>query len=46
MEILGIGPGRQVGEAYRHMLDLRLDRGPMTEEEATAALREWAAART
>ncbi len=46
MEILGIGPGREVGEAYRHLLDLRLDRGPMSEAEATAALREWAAGRS
>ena len=34
MEILGIGPGREVGEAYRHLLELRLDRGPMTHDEA------------
>ena len=45
MELLGIGPGREVGEAYRHLLELRIDRGPMSEEEATAALREWWAAR-
>ncbi|HEY0952355.1 CCA tRNA nucleotidyltransferase [Nocardioides sp.] len=45
MEILGIGPGREVGAAYRHLLELRMDRGPMSEEEATAALREWAASR-
>ena len=45
MEILGIGPGRTVGEAYRHLLELRLDHGPMTEEEATSALLEWAASR-
>jgi poly(A) polymerase len=44
MTILGIGPGRRVGEAYRHLLELRLDRGPMTEDEARAALLEWAAA--
>src|SRR5680860_894197 len=42
MEILGIGPGRQVGEAYRHLLELRLDQGPMSQEQATAALLEWA----
>ena len=42
MEILGIGPGREVGEAYKHLLELRLDRGPMSEEDATAALLEWA----
>ncbi|MFT3873647.1 MAG: CCA tRNA nucleotidyltransferase [Nocardioides sp.] len=43
MEILGIGPGRQVGQAYRYLLELRMDRGPMSPEEATAALRAWAA---
>jgi poly(A) polymerase len=41
MEILGIGPGRDVGAAYQFLLELRLDNGPMTEEAATAALREW-----
>lgn len=45
MEILGIGPGREVGEAYRWLLDLRLDEGPKTEAEAEAALRAWWAAR-
>ncbi len=44
MEILGVGPGRQVGEAYRFLLELRMDNGPMSEADATAALREWAAA--
>ncbi len=41
MKILDIGPGRDVGEAYRHLLELRVDRGPMTEAEATQALTEW-----
>jgi poly(A) polymerase len=41
MEILGLEPGPAVGRAYKHMLDLRLDVGPMTREEAEAALREW-----
>ena len=41
MEILGIGPGREVGEAYRYLLELRMDRGPMSPEDAEAALREW-----
>ena len=45
MEILGLRPGRDVGQAYQHLLELRLDRGPMTEEEATTALLEWWAAR-
>ena len=46
MEILGIGPGREVGQAYQHLLELRMDRGPMSSEAATAALREWWAARS
>jgi poly(A) polymerase len=41
MELLGIGPGREVGEAYRFLLELRLDNGPMAEEDAAAALLEW-----
>jgi poly(A) polymerase len=45
MEILGIGPGRQVGEAYRYLLELRMDRGPMSEDDARAALLAWAAGR-
>jgi poly(A) polymerase len=45
MEILGIGPGRDVGEAYKWLLDLRLDEGPKTPGEAEAALRAWWAAR-
>jgi poly(A) polymerase len=46
MEILGIGPGRAVGEAYTWLLDLRLDEGPKTPAEAEAALRAWWAARS
>src|SRR4051795_5124454 len=45
MELLSIPAGRDVGAAYRHMLELRLDRGPMSEEDAKAALLEWWAAR-
>ncbi|MDQ6526402.1 CCA tRNA nucleotidyltransferase [Nocardioides sp. LHD-245] len=45
MTILGIGPGREVGEAYKFLLELRLDNGPMAEDAAAAALREWWAAR-
>ena len=41
MQILGIGPGRQVGQAYNHLLEVRLERGPMTEQEATAELWRW-----
>jgi poly(A) polymerase len=46
MQILGIGPGREVGEAYRYLLELRLDNGPMSEDEARAALLAWAASRS
>jgi poly(A) polymerase len=45
MALLGIRPGREVGEAYRFLLELRLDEGPLGEEEATRRLREWYAAR-
>ncbi len=45
MEILGIAPGPVVGEAYEFLLDLRLDRGPMSEDLAREALLAWWAAR-
>ncbi|QSR28854.1 CCA tRNA nucleotidyltransferase [Nocardioides aromaticivorans] len=45
MEILGIPPGREVGQAYQFLLELRLDNGPMSEQDATAALKEWWASR-
>ena len=45
MEILGIGPGREVGAAYHHLLELRLENGPMSYDDARAALLEWAATR-
>jgi len=44
-EILGVGPGRVVGEAYRFLLDLRLDDGVLGPEEAERRLRAWWAAR-
>src|SRR5690554_230855 len=45
MALLGIRPGREVGEAYRFLLELRLDEGPLGEEEAERRLRAWWAAR-
>ncbi len=45
MEILGVEPGPVVGEAYRFLLELRLDRGPMDAATAEEALRAWWAAR-
>ena len=41
MELLNIPPGPVVGEAYQFLLDLRLDQGPMTQEDAVAALHAW-----
>ncbi|MET0302621.1 MAG: CCA tRNA nucleotidyltransferase [Microbacteriaceae bacterium] len=40
-QVLGIGPGREVGEAYRFLLELRLDDGVLGEEEAERRLRDW-----
>ena len=45
MEILGVGPGREVGEAYRHLLELRMDEGPLGEERAREELLAWWARR-
>ncbi len=45
MEILGIPPGREVGEAWQFLKDLRLERGPLGRDEAEAELRAWWAAR-
>jgi poly(A) polymerase len=45
MAALELKPGREVGEAYRFLLELRLDEGPLGEEEATRRLLEWWAAR-
>lgn len=46
MEILGVGPGPAVGQAYKHMLELRLENGPMEHDVAVAALKEWWSARS
>jgi poly(A) polymerase len=41
MQILGIEPGPQVGAAYRFLLELRLDEGPQSYDDAKAALLTW-----
>jgi poly(A) polymerase len=41
MEHLGIPPGRVVGEALDHLLEIRLDEGPLSEGEALARLDDW-----
>jgi poly(A) polymerase len=43
MRILGIKPGPLVGKAYAHLLELRLDQGPLGKERATQKLLDWAA---
>jgi poly(A) polymerase len=46
MEILGIGPGREVGAAYKFLLEERMEHGPPGEEAARAALLAWWADRS
>ena len=41
MRILNLKPGREVGEARAFLLELRLDEGPLGEEEATRRLDTW-----
>jgi poly(A) polymerase len=41
MQLLGIPAGPQVGQAWNYLKELRLDRGPMSPEEATAELLDW-----
>ena len=42
MQMLGIGPGPAVGKAYKHLLDLRLDHGPLDHDRAVEELLRWA----
>lgn len=41
MGILGIGPGPEVGRAWRFLKDLRMERGPLDPGDAEAELRAW-----
>ena len=41
MEILGIPPSRSVGQAYDHLLELRIENGPLGKELATQELKKW-----
>lgn len=45
MARLGIAPGRGVGEALAFLLELRIDEGPLGEEEAGRRLDQWWAER-
>jgi poly(A) polymerase len=46
MRILGITPGRAVGEAYRFLLEARMEDGPLGADEAERRLRAWWDARS
>ncbi|MCZ4563203.1 CCA tRNA nucleotidyltransferase [Rhodococcus sp. IEGM 1401] len=41
MELLNIPAGPDVGKAWKFLKELRLDRGPLSREDAEAALLEW-----
>jgi poly(A) polymerase len=41
IEILGIEPGPMVGKAYKHMLEYRLDNGPVDHTVAVEELQRW-----
>ncbi|CAA9312054.1 MAG: CCA tRNA nucleotidyltransferase [uncultured Friedmanniella sp.] len=41
MALLDLPPGPMVGKAYQHLLELRIEEGPLGPERAEAALRAW-----
>jgi poly(A) polymerase len=41
MDLLGIGPGPDVGKALSFLMELRLDEGPLGQEEARTRLLAW-----
>ena len=45
MEILGIGPSKEVGLAYNFLLEIRLDEGEIGFDEAKKRLLDWWSAR-
>ncbi|MFF1818859.1 CCA tRNA nucleotidyltransferase [Kribbella sp. NPDC058245] len=45
MQILDLPPGREVGEAYKFLMELRLDQGPLGEDQAREELLRWWAER-
>jgi poly(A) polymerase len=44
MKLLGVPPGPVVGRAWQHLKELRLERGPLSRDEAEAELLAWARA--
>ncbi len=45
MAVLGIGPGQEVGQAYKFLLEHRIEHGPLPHDEAVALLEQWWAER-
>ena len=43
MQVLGIRSGPLVGKAYAHLLELRMEHGPLGRERAAQELLRWAA---
>ena len=41
MKVLGIKPGPLVGKAYEHLLELRIEEGPLGKERAEMELLTW-----
>ncbi|NLU69529.1 CCA tRNA nucleotidyltransferase [Streptomyces sp. HNM0574] len=41
MEVLGVSPGPVIGQAYKYLLELRLEHGPLGREAAEAELKKW-----
>ena len=41
MQVLGIGPGPLVGRARAHLLELRIEHGPLGHDRAVAELARW-----
>jgi poly(A) polymerase len=41
MRLLDLAPGPAVGKAYHHMMQVRLESGPLSQEQAEVALRTW-----
>ena len=46
MDVLGLQPGPEIGEALAYLMEVRLERGPIPGDEAIDLLRAWAAGRS
>jgi poly(A) polymerase len=44
MQVLGVPPGPVVGQAYKYLLELRMEHGPLGADRAVQELRRWSAA--